>query len=49
MHVKSVNGRAAFGDDARGGWQLVYVRSLRRLKPVNGLAQPAFNQLLPFR
>ena len=30
-------------------WQLVYVRSLRRLKPVNGLAQPAFNQLLPFR
>ena len=30
-------------------WQLVCVYSLRRLKPVNGLAQLAFNQLLPFR
>ena len=30
-------------------WQLVCVRLFRRLKPVNGLAQSAFNLLLPFR
>ncbi len=35
-----------------GGWQLVCPAapdSLRRLKPVNGQAQRAFNQLLPLQ
>ena len=30
-------------------WQLVCVRSLRQLEPVNGLPQSVFNLPLPFR